>query len=216
MTAGEALPADLQRRFSRALRASMLDGIGTTEALHIFLSNRPGQRRPARAARPVPGYDAAALDDAARGRPRRTRRATSTCAGRRSRPATGSGPTPPPRRSGRVAAHRRRLHVRSADDGWTFLGRNNDMIKAGGIWVSPAEVESVLIEHPDVLEAPSSAPATTPGWRRSSPSSSRAGRDDRRGAIDALPSRMAAFKRLLLKTATGKVQRYRLRDQLAQ
>ena len=45
------------------------------------------------------------------------------------------------------------VYTRSADDSWTFLGRNTDMIKAGGIWVSPAEVESTLITHPDVLEA---------------------------------------------------------------
>ena len=45
------------------------------------------------------------------------------------------------------------VYTRSADDYWTFLGRNSDMIKAGGIWVSPAEVESVLVSHPDILEA---------------------------------------------------------------
>ena len=45
------------------------------------------------------------------------------------------------------------MYTRSADDHWTFLGRNSDMIKAGGIWVSPAEVESVLVSHPDILEA---------------------------------------------------------------
>ena len=116
------------------------------------------------------------------------------------------------------------VYTRSADDAWTFLGRNNDMIKAGGIWVSPAEVESVLIEHPDVLEA------AVVGGRDEAGLETvvafvvpRSGRTIDEAAIDAhCRSRMAAFKRprqlvvvdQLPRTATGKVRRFALRDQL--
>ena len=117
------------------------------------------------------------------------------------------------------------VYTRSDDGYWTFLGRNNDMIKAGGIWVSPAEVESVLVEHPDVLEAAVVGASTADGLetdrrlRRA-----RVGHDDRPVAHRRpLPDRMAAFKRPrrvlvvdeLPKTATGKIQRFALREQLA-
>ena len=64
VTAGEALPADLQRRFAARFGHPVLDGIGTTEALHIFLSNRTGEERPGTSGTPVPGYEARLVDDA--------------------------------------------------------------------------------------------------------------------------------------------------------
>jgi acyl-coenzyme A synthetase/AMP-(fatty) acid ligase len=116
------------------------------------------------------------------------------------------------------------VYTRSHDGYWTFLGRNNDMIKAGGIWVSPAEVEAVLIEHPDVLEA------AVVGGRDSDGLETtvafvvpRAGHAIDPAGIDAhCRARMAAFKRprrlvvtdALPRTATGKVQRFRLRERL--
>ncbi len=108
-----------------------------------------------------------------------------------------------------------------SDDGhWTFLGRNSDMIKAGGIWVSPAEVESVVIEHPDVLEVAVVGSRDDAGLETVVAFAvARQGRTIEAGAIEAhCRERMAAFKRPrrlvvvdeLPKTATGKVQRFAL------
>ena len=117
------------------------------------------------------------------------------------------------------------VYTRSADGFWTFLGRNSDMIKAGGIWVSPAEVESVLIEHPDVLEAAVVGARDDAGLEMTVAFVvARQGRVIDVAALDAhCRARMAVFKRPrqvhvvveLPKTATGKIQRFALRDRLA-
>jgi benzoate-CoA ligase len=116
------------------------------------------------------------------------------------------------------------VYTKSADGFWTFLGRNNDMIKAGGIWVSPAEVEAVLIEHPDVLEAAVVGAHDANGLEQTVAFLvARAGHAIDDASIDShCRSRMAAFKRprriiavdALPKTATGKIQRFALREQL--
>ncbi len=116
------------------------------------------------------------------------------------------------------------VYTRSADGYWTFLGRNSDMIKAGGIWVSPAEVESVLIEHPDVLEAAVVGSRDASGLEQTVAFLvARQGATIDVAAIDVhCRERMAAFKRPrrvevvtdLPKTATGKIKRFALRDSL--
>jgi acyl-coenzyme A synthetase/AMP-(fatty) acid ligase len=224
VTAGEALPADLQRRFAGRFGHPVLDGIGTSEALHIFLSNRKGEERPGTSGKPVPGYDARLVDDTGavvtepdtpgyllvRGPSIATgywsRDAASRAAFQGEWLATGD------------------VYTRSEDGYWTFLGRNSDMIKAGGIWVSPAEVEAVLIEHPDVLEAAVVGARDDAGLEMTV--AFLIPRQDHTidtHAIDAhCRSRMAAFKRPrrievvdeLPKTATGKIRRFALRDQL--
>ena len=117
------------------------------------------------------------------------------------------------------------VYVRSDDGFYRFLGRNNDMIKAGGIWVSPAEVESVLIEHPDVLEAAVVGAPNAEGLETTVAFVvPRAGHTIDDASIEAhCRERMATFKRprrlivvdTLPKTATGKVQRFALRRSLA-
>jgi benzoate-CoA ligase len=117
------------------------------------------------------------------------------------------------------------VYTRSNDDHWTFLGRNSDMIKAGGIWVSPAEVESVLVAHPDVLEAAVVGTRNRDGLEEVAAFVvPRAGRTIDADSIDAhCREHMAAFKRPrrvltvdeLPKTATGKIRRFALRDGLA-
>ncbi|MET0325109.1 MAG: benzoate-CoA ligase family protein, partial [Ilumatobacteraceae bacterium] len=137
VTAGEALPADLQRRFAERFGHPVLDGIGTTEALHIFLSNRRGHERPGTSGQPVHGYEARLVDEAgalvtAADTPGYLQvRGPSVATGYWSRDAAT-----------RAAFQGEWLatgdvYTRSADGFWTFLGRNSDMIKAGGIWVSP-------------------------------------------------------------------------------
>ncbi|HWM18612.1 MAG TPA: benzoate-CoA ligase family protein [Ilumatobacteraceae bacterium] len=224
VTAGESLPADLQRRFAERTGRPVLDGIGTTEALHIFMSNRPGHERPGTSGTPVEGYDVELLDEhgAEVVEPDTPGylhvRGASVATGYWQRPeATAEAFSHGWLRTGDV-------YTRSADGYYTFLGRNNDMIKAGGIWVSPAEVESVLIEHPDVLEAAVVGDRDADGLETVVAFVvPRSGRTIDAASIEAhCRERMAAFKRprrivatdVLPKTATGKVQRYQLRHQL--
>lgn len=225
VTAGEALPSEINKRFSTEFGFSILDGIGSTEVLHIFLSNRPDDIRFGTSGRPVEGYKLMLLDD-------ENREITepdmpgylhvsgeSTAIGYWCRTeATKNAFRGEWLRTGDV-------YVKSADGYYQFLGRNNDMIKLGGIWVSPAEVESVLIEHPDVLEA-----AVVGGYNDDGLETSvafvvpKAGRVIDEASIEAhCRSKMASFKRPrtivfvteLPKTATGKIQRYQLREQIS-
>ena len=205
----------------------MLDGIGSTEALHIFLSNTLGDERPGTSGRGRARLRASKLldDDGAEVTDARHARATSTCAGRRSPPGTGAATAATPRRLPRRAGCAPATCTPAPTDGyWTFLGRNNDMIKAGGIWVSPAEVESVLIEHPDVLEAAVVGARNADGLEEAvafvvAPLGRRhRHRRDRRplprahGGVQA--SAPAFVVDELPKTATGKIQRFALRERL--
>ncbi|HET9690129.1 MAG TPA: benzoate-CoA ligase family protein [Acidimicrobiales bacterium] len=226
VTAGETLPAEVYRRFRARFGVEMLDGIGSTEALHIFCSNRPDALRPGSTGRPVSGYDLRLTDD--------------TGATIAEAEATGSlwvrGPSV-------THGYWRRPEVNAATfiDGWCrtgdvyrrdadgfywFVGRTSDMIKAGGIWVSPAEVEAVLLGHPAVLEAAVVGGRTDEGLEQVIafvvPAAGR--RIDEAELLGHCRERMAAFKRprtihvvdALPKTATGKIQRYALRAQLEQ
>jgi benzoate-CoA ligase family protein len=224
VTAGEALPADLQRRFQGRFGHPVLDGIGTTEALHIFLSNTKGAERPGTSGTLVPGYDARLVDEAGQ-----EVAAPDTPGYLHVRgPSLASGYWA--RDAATEAAFRGEwlvtgdVYSRSGDGYWTFLGRNNDMIKAGGVWVSPAEVESVLVEHPDVLEAAVVGGRDAAGLEVTVAFLvPRAGHEIDAAGIEAhCRERMAAFKRprrievvdALPKTATGKVRRFALRETL--
>jgi benzoate-CoA ligase family protein len=225
VTAGEALPAELQRRFSERYGHPVLDGIGSTEALHIFLSNHRGAERPGTSGTPVDGYDLQLLDDA--GREVADADAPGYLHVRGPSIASGYWQREDATRAAFVGEWLRTgdVYTRSADGYWTFLGRNNDMIKAGGIWVSPAEVEGVLVEHPDVLEAAVVGGRDADGLEMTVAFVvARSGHQIDAASIDAHSrTRMAAFKRprrvievdSLPKTATGKIQRYALRERLA-
>jgi benzoate-CoA ligase family protein len=224
VTAGEALPADLQQRFSQRFGHPVLDGIGTTEAMHIFLSNTLESQRPGTSGRIVPGYSARLTnDDGADVLDPEVPgflhvRGPSIASGYWQREAaTAAAFDDGWLRTGDV-------YTRSADDHWTFLGRNSDMIKAGGIWVSPAEVESVLFSHPDILEAAVVGTRNSHGLEEVVAFVvARAGHEIDSDAVDTYcRTLMASFKRprqlivvdVLPKTATGKIQRYALRAQL--
>ncbi len=150
-SAGEVLPAEIYRRFTSRYGVDIIDGLGSTEALHIFISNRPGAVRPGTSGTVVPGYEARLVDDhgdpVTDGQPGHLLvRGDSIATGYWCRTATTrqvfqgewlrTGDT----------------YTRSEDGFYTCLGRSNDMIKAGGIWVSPTEVEGRLIQHPSVAE----------------------------------------------------------------
>ncbi len=224
VTAGEALPGEISKRFSAEFGFPVLDGIGSTEALHIFLSNRPDDVRFNSTGRPVDGYKLMLLDDENReivdpevpGYLHVSGESTAVGYWCRTE-ATKNAFRGEWLRTGDV-------YVRSEDGHYQFLGRNNDMIKLGGIWVSPAEVEGVLVEHPDILEA-----AVVGGYNDDGSETSvafivpKAGRSIDEASVEAhCRARMASFKRPrtivfvseLPKTATGKIQRYQLREQL--
>jgi benzoate-CoA ligase family protein len=224
VTAGEALPGDLQRRFSGRFGHPVLDGIGSTEALHIFLSNTLDSQRPGSSGRTVPGYSARLCDDNGADVVDPDTPGFLLVSG----PSIASGYWQ--REEATAAAFQDGwlrtgdVYTRSDDDHWTFLGRNSDMIKAGGIWVSPAEVESVLISHADILEAAVVGTRNSHGLEEVVAFVvSRSGREIDSAAVDAYcRNQMASFKRprrlfvvdSLPKTATGKIQRYALRAQL--
>jgi benzoate-CoA ligase family protein len=224
VTAGEALPAELQQRFSTRFGHPVLDGIGSTEALHIFLSNTLDDQRPGTSGTVVPGYAVALRDD----------NDQPVIASETAGYLYVSGPSIAlgywQRDDATAATFRDNwlrtgdVYTRSDDDHWTFLGRNSDMIKAGGIWVSPAEVEAVLVEHPDVLEAAVVGARNSAGLEETVAFVvPRSGHTIDRDSIDAhCRERMAGFKRPrqlvivdeLPKTATGKIRRFALRETL--
>jgi benzoate-CoA ligase family protein len=221
-SAGEPLPAPLQRRFTDRFGVEILDGIGSTEALHIFLSNRPGDIRPGTTGVAVPGYDVELRDAFGQvvpdGEPGALHvRGESIALGYWHRTDASrqvfqgewlvTGDT----------------YVRNDEGYYTCLGRNSDMLKAGGIWVSPAEVESRLLEHPSVREAavvgvadadgldkPVAVVVVEPGtveedlvtWCRD-------------GLAHFKAPRKVVFVSDLPKTATGKLQRFKVRDLVA-
>lgn len=223
-TAGEALPAEIHRRFTERYGFPVLDGLGSTEALHIFLSNHVGEERPGTSGRPVHGYEVKLLADdgqevTASDVPGQLHvRGESMATGYWCRTdATRANFRGDWLRTGDV-------YQRTADGSYRFLGRNNDMIKVGGIWVSPAEVESCLVEQTDVLEAAVVGASTVDGLETAVAFVvPRSGHTIDPSLLDAhCRTRMAAFKRPrrvlvvdeLPKTATGKVQRFALREQL--
>ena len=153
VSAGEALPADLHRRFRERFGVEILDGIGTTEILHIFVSNRLGASVPGTSGVPVPGYeielrdaDGHAVPDGEPGN------------------LWVAGESVTVGYWNRTDQNRRVLHgrfmatgdeyVKRPEDGhYVYLGRSDDMLKVGGIWVSPAEVEACIVELDDVMQA---------------------------------------------------------------
>ena len=220
-SAGEALPAPLQERFSRRFGVPIIDGIGSTEALHIFLSNRPDDIRPGTTGVPVPGYDVEVRTDqggiAPPGEPGALFvRGESTALGywRRTDASRqvfqgewlSTGDT----------------YVRDEAGYFTCLGRNSDMMKAGGIWVSPGEVESRLLAHPLVRQAAVVAVPDADGLDKPvAVVTAAAGADEqsliawcRDGLAHFKAPRRIVFVDDLPKTATGKLQRFRVREQL--
>ena len=151
-SAGEALPAPIARRWAERFGVEILDGLGSTEALHIFLSNRAGEIRHGSSGRPVPGYELWLRDE--HGNETADGEIGDLwCRG----PSIGAGYW-----NNRELTNRTFVggwlktgdkYVRDADGYYHFAGRSDDMLKVGGIWVSPFEVETVLLEHPQVREA---------------------------------------------------------------
>ncbi|MCH6163538.1 benzoate-CoA ligase family protein [Streptomyces marispadix] len=152
VSAGEVLPADLCRRFAERFGVEILDGIGSTEALHIFLSNRPGRSRPGTTGTPVDGYELRVVDGAGRDVPPGE---PGSLLVKGESLATGYWcRTDVTRRVFQGEwLHTGDTYVVDDDGYYTCLGRTGEMLKAGGIWVAPSEVEARLLEHPAVTQA---------------------------------------------------------------
>jgi benzoate-CoA ligase family protein len=221
VSAGESFPADLHQRFTSRFGVEVLDGIGSTEALHIFLSNRPGRVRPGTTGEVVPGYELRIEDGAGRSVPDGEPgslyvKGDSIATGYWCRSAVS-------RRVFRGEWLRTGdIYARDADGFYTCLGRSDDVLKVGGMWVSPAEVETRLRAHPAVEQAV--VVAVPDGDGLDKPVAcvvARTGTDPTEDELIAFcRAGLSAFKRprrvLFLPefplTATGKVQRFRLRD----
>jgi benzoate-CoA ligase family protein len=223
VSAGEALPADILRRWEDTFNVPILDGIGSTEVLHIFISNRMGKIRPGSSGMLVPGYEALIADEDGRAVPEGE---------------IGNLLI----RGDSIAAYYWNKHEKTKDtirghwiytgdkyyqdaDGYFwYCGRSDDMLKVGGQWVSPVEVENTLIAHPAVLEAavvgvtdsdklvkPKAFVVLKEGY---TPSDALA--DELKNFVKGKIApfkypRFIEFRPELPKTATGKIQRFLLR-----
>jgi benzoate-CoA ligase family protein len=226
VSAGEPLPPVLFHRFRERFGVEILDGLGSTEALHIFLSNRPGQVHPGSSGTPVGGYRVEIRDE--HGTPIEGFGVPGDLFLSGPSVATGYWCRTETTRAVFQGEWLRTgdTYVRNEDGTFTCLGRSNDMLKAGGIWVSPAEVEERLLEHPDVAEVAVVAGRDAEGLDK--PIACVVPAPGHTIDPDALVrwcrEGLAAFKRPravvrmteLPKTATGKIRRNVLRDLVAE
>jgi benzoate-CoA ligase family protein len=227
VSAGESLPKALYERFKDRFGVEILDGIGSTEILHIFISNRSGRVRPGSAGELVPGYEARIVDETGRDVPDGTVgnlliKGDSTCAYYWNKHE---------RTKDTIEGHWIRTgdkFSRDADGYYWYAGRADDMLKVGGIWVSPVEIENTMVEHPAVQEAgvigrrdadDLEKPMAYVVLATGQPPSPELARE----LQDFVRSRIAEYKRprwiefveALPKTATGKTQRFKLRESAA-
>ncbi len=222
-SAGEALPESVGNSWKARFGVDILDGVGSTELLHIFLSNAQGDIKYGTSGRPVPGYKVRLVNEAGDDVP-------DGEVGELLVDAPSAGEAYWNQRS--KSRHTFQGHwtrtgdkyVRDADGRYTFCGRSDDMFKVSGIWVSPFEVESALITHPAVLEAAVVPEADPEGLLK--PRAFVVLRPDAKtdGLHESLKEHVKAkigpwkYPRWidvvdsLPKTATGKIQRFKLRD----
>jgi len=222
-SAGEALPADVGRRWSEHFGVDILDGLGSTEMLHIFLSNRPKDNRYGTSGKPVPGYDIRLLSEdgnpVAKGEIGELQVAGPTSAAYYWNNRDKSRNT----FLGRWTKSGDK-YTESADGYFTYGGRDDDMLKVSGIWVSPFEVESALASHAAVLEAAVVGQADENGLtkpkayvvlRPNVPQTAELGAALQQHVKAHLAPykypRWIEFVAELPKTATGKIQRFKLR-----
>jgi benzoate-CoA ligase len=224
-SAGEALPAEIGQRFTERFGVEIVDGIGSTEMLHIFLSNVPGDVRYGTTGFPVPGYTIELrAEDGSAGVPD-------------GEPGDLyiQGPSAAMMYWGNRAKTRDTFqggwtksgdkYVRNADGTYTCSGRSDDMLKVSGIYVSPFEVEATLVQHPAVLEAAVIGKEDAEGLTKTKafvvfkPGASASDEELKSFCKERLAPykypRFWEFVTELPKTATGKIQRFRLREREA-
>jgi benzoate-CoA ligase family protein len=222
VSGGEPLPVPVLEGWRARFGVTPLDGIGSTEALHFYVTNRPDALRPGSTGRPVPGYDVRLCDPTGHDVPSGT---------------VGElwlrGGSVTPRYWGRPARNRRVLRDgwlatgdrfrRDADGFYWYEGRVDDLLKVGGSWLNPLELEHVLLGHPAVAECAVVGRADAAGLTQAHalvvPRPGHTPDDALAAALRAhVAARLAAFKvphavtfrTTLPRTATGKLQRFRL------
>jgi benzoate-CoA ligase family protein len=219
ISAGEALPVDLFERFRSRFGLSLLDGLGSTEAFHHVTSNRPDDIMPGSVGRPLEGWTAKVLDEnqepIGEGVPGELWiSGPTTFVGYWGRPDLTA-------RAYRGRWMRTGDLVRMVEGRIFHLGRVDDLIKVGGVWVAPAEIEAVLRSHPQVEDAAAVASRDVAGLPRvrafvvtDHAGANLAGELDRlcRKQLDAHKVPRIVFLDQLPRTPSGKVQRYLLRD----
>jgi len=226
ISAGEALPAAVFHRFKERFGVEILDAIGSTEALHMMISNLPGAVRPGSSGKIIPGFEARIVDDnnqpVAQGETGNLLvKADSVCA---------SYWNQHEKTKDTIEGHWIRTgdkYYRDEDGYYWYAGRTDDMLKVSGVWVSPIEIERVLNEHPDVQEAAvvfhKDADELIKLVACIVPSEGTAGSPEFASELqNFVRSRLPVFKRPheieflteLPKTATGKVQRFKLRARI--
>jgi benzoate-CoA ligase len=220
-SASEALPAELGERFRNHFGVDIVDGIGSTEMLHVYLSNRPDKVRYGTTGWPVPGYDVELRADdggpVAVGEPgdlyvRGPSAALMYWANREKTRETFQGAWT---KSGDK-------YIRNADGTYTYAGRADDMLKVSGLYVSPFEVEATLVQHPQVLEAAVIGVEDGEGLTKTKafvvpkpgprPTETELKSFVKERLAPYKYPRFIEFIDELPKTATGKVQRFRLRE----
>src|SRR5579883_581776 len=225
VSAGEALPADIFRRWQEKFHVEILDGIGSTEILHIFISNRPQEIRPGSTGKLVPGYEALITDE----------NGHAVAQGEIGNLLI---------RGDSIAAYYWNKHEKTKDtmnghwihtgdkyyqdaDGYFwYCGRSDDMLKVSGQWVSPVEVESALIAHSAVLECavvgdkdadglikPRAYVVLQQGYEASPALADELKTFVKQRLVPFKYPRWINFVPELPKTATGKIQRFKLREQ---
>jgi benzoate-CoA ligase family protein len=224
VSAGEALPPALYERFKDRFGVDIIDGIGSTEALHMFISNRPGLIRPGSSGLVVPGYEARILDEDRRAVARGETgnlwvKGDSICACYwNQHEKTKAALEGDWMRTGDK-------YTQDEDGFYWYAGRTDDMLKVGGLWVSPVEVENALIGHPavqecgvvgredhDTLVKPMAFVVLRAGHDATAPLAVELQQFVRSRLAEYKRPRWVAFVADLPKTATGKIQRYRLRE----
>ena len=223
VSAGEALPPEIYHRWKDRYGIEILDGIGSTEMGHIFISNRPGEVKPGSTGKPVPGFELRLVDDDGNEVPQGDAGTLLVKGG-----------------SAAQAYWRKRDKSRKTmmgewintgdkyymdEDGYYWCsGRSDDMLKVGGIWVSPIEVENCLMEHPAVFENAVVGTNDQEGLtkpkafvilREGYEASKELEEEFKKWVLDRLAKykypRWIEFVKELPKSSTGKIQRYKLR-----
>jgi benzoate-CoA ligase family protein len=224
VSAGEALPAELFKRWRQRFGTEILDGIGSTEILHIFISNRRGAVKPGSTGVPVPGYEAKLVDEQGATVPQGEIgnlmiKGDSIC----SCYWNQHNKTKQTIRGEWIATGDK--YYQDGDGYYWYCGRSDDMLKVGGMWVSPVEVESALFQHAAVLEAAVIAEKDQDGMikpkayvvlRHGNLGDEAMERELKMFVKDKIAPykhpRWISFVSELPKTATGKTQRFKLRS----